>query len=101
MLAAPRFGRGQAPSKIPRIGILWFGSMDTPAALQDRSAFRGRLAALGYVEGRNIVIEERSAAGNPERLRELEFRRLLNGKVGGLGALQDSVDKSAWASVIT
>jgi len=42
-----------------------------------------------------------------ERLRglkvdhELEFRRLINGKVGGLGALQDSVDKSAWASVIT
>jgi putative ABC transport system substrate-binding protein len=70
-LAAARFSRGQAPSKIPRIAILWFGSMDTAAALQDRSAFRQRLAALGHVEGRNIVIEERSAGGNPERLREL------------------------------
>jgi len=80
MLGAPRFSRGQAPSKIARIGILWFGSMDTPAALQDRSAFRQRLAALGYVEGKNIVIEERSAGGNPERLRELA-RELAASKV--------------------
>src|SRR5438067_12621720 len=71
MLAAPRFSRGQAPSKVARIAILWFGSMDTPAALQDRLAFRQHLATLGYVEGKNIVIEERSAGGNPERLREL------------------------------
>src|SRR6266487_4800119 len=80
MLAAPRFSRGQAPSKIPRIGILWFGSMDTPAALQDRSAFRQHLATLGYVEGKNILIEERSARGNPERLRELA-RELAASKV--------------------
>src|SRR2546429_1397529 len=80
MLAVPRFSRGQAPSKIPRIGILWFGSMDTPAALQDRSAFRQHLATLGYVEGKNILIEERSARGNPERLRELA-RELAASKV--------------------
>ena len=80
MLAAPRFSRGQAPSKIPRIAILWFGSMDTPAALQDRSAFRQHLATLGYVEGKNILIEERSARGNPERLRELA-RELAASKV--------------------
>ena len=80
MLAAPRFSRSQAPSKIPRIGILWFGSIDTPAALQNRSAFRQRLAALGYVEGKNIVIDERSAEGNPERLRELA-RGLVASKV--------------------
>ena len=80
MLAAPRFSRSQAPSKIPRIGILWFGSINTPAALQNRSAFRQRLAALGYVEGKNIVIDERSAEGNPERLRELA-RGLVASKV--------------------
>ena len=80
MLAAPRFSRSQAPSKVPRIGILWFGSINTPAALQNRSAFRQRLAALGYVEGKNIVIDERSAEGNPERLRELA-RGLVASKV--------------------
>src|SRR5438045_9098293 len=80
MLAAPRLSHGQAPSKIARIGMLWFGSMDTPAALQNRSAFRQRLAALGYVEGKNIVIEERSAAGNTQRLGELA-RELAASKV--------------------
>ena len=59
---------GQTGAQVPRIGVLWFGSMDTPAALQHRSAFRQRLAALGYVEGKNIVIDERSAGGNAERL---------------------------------
>jgi hypothetical protein len=45
--------------------------MDTPSALQNRAVFRRSLAALGYVEGKNVVIEERSAEGNQERLREL------------------------------
>jgi hypothetical protein len=30
--------------------------------------FLQRISALGYVEGKNIVIEERSAEGHPERL---------------------------------
>jgi len=71
---------GQPRSQIPRIGVLWFGSMDTPAALQNRSAFRRRLAALGYVEGKNIVIDERSAEGNSERLSALA-RELAASKV--------------------
>jgi putative ABC transport system substrate-binding protein len=48
--------------------------------LQTHSAFRQRLAALGYVEGKNIVIDERSAEGNPGRLRELA-RGLVASKV--------------------
>ena len=80
MLAGPRLSRGQAPSKTPRIGVLWFGSKDTPAASRNRSAFRQRLSALGYVEGKNVVIEERSAEGNAERLGELA-RELVASKV--------------------
>ena len=68
---AHRQSYGQSKSKIPRIGVLWYGSMDTPSALQNRAVFRRSLAALGYVEGKNVVIEERSAEGNQERLREL------------------------------
>lgn len=56
----------QAP-KMPRVGFL---------APQGRSlplfdAFRQGLAELGYVEGRNIVIEPRFAEGQYERLPEL------------------------------
>ena len=42
--------------------------MDTPASVRFRAAFRQQLAALGYIEGKNIVIEERSVEGNAERL---------------------------------
>ena len=34
-------------------------------------AFREGLQGLGYVEGRDIIIERRNAEGNPERLQEL------------------------------
>ena len=80
LLAAPSQSYGQAKSKIPRIGVLWYGSMDSPGALQNRAVFRDRLAALGYVEGKTIAIEDRSAEGNVERLRELA-RQLAASKV--------------------
>ncbi len=69
LLVAHRLSRGQAPSKVPRVGVLWFASLGDPALPQHfRSAFRQRLSALGYVEGKNILIDERSAEGNAERL---------------------------------
>jgi putative ABC transport system substrate-binding protein len=54
--------------------------MDNPRYLLFRSAFRERLSALGYVEGKSIVIEERSAEGHVERLSELA-RELVASKV--------------------
>jgi putative ABC transport system substrate-binding protein len=54
--------------------------MDTPTALRNRSVFRDRLAALGYVDGKNIVIEDHSAAGSTERLSDLA-RELAASKV--------------------
>jgi putative tryptophan/tyrosine transport system substrate-binding protein len=80
LLVAAQFSRAQPKSKIPHIGVLWFGSMDTPTNTRNRSVFRQRLAALGYVEGKNIVIEERSADGNTERLGDLA-RELAASKV--------------------
>jgi putative ABC transport system substrate-binding protein len=71
LLVAPGFSHGQPKAKIPRIGILWFPSMDDPPLQKNRSAFLRRLSALGYVEGKNILLEERSAEGQPERLSEL------------------------------
>ena len=53
----------QQPTKIPRIG--WLG--DDPATTHFREAFRQGLRDLGYVEGRNIVIEYRFAEGKVER----------------------------------
>src|SRR5438128_9892429 len=63
------YANGQQPAKVPRIGFL---SSLSPAAVSVRmDAFRQGLRELGYVEGKNIVIESRWAEGKTERLPEL------------------------------
>jgi putative ABC transport system substrate-binding protein len=59
----------QSPSKVWRIGVLETTSLALNATNFD--AFRRGLRELGYVEGRNIVIEYRSADGRAERFPEL------------------------------
>jgi putative ABC transport system substrate-binding protein len=58
----------QQAAKVPRIGIL---SPLSSSADDLLDAFRQGLRELGYVEGRNIVIEYRSAEGRNDRLPEL------------------------------
>jgi putative ABC transport system substrate-binding protein len=59
----------QQPKKIPRIGFLGASS---PSAISARiEAFRQGLRELGYVEGKNIVIEYRYAEGKLDRLSTL------------------------------
>ncbi len=58
--------QAQQPTKIPRISYLGIGS---PSTIPDRiEAFRQGLRDLGYVEGKNIVIEWRWAEGKLDRL---------------------------------
>jgi putative ABC transport system substrate-binding protein len=64
-LAAPLAAEGQQAAKIARIGFL---SLNRSANPRLHEAFRQGLRDLGYVEGRNIVIESRDADGKPERL---------------------------------
>ncbi len=59
----------QQPARILRIGILIPGSASIYSARVE--AFRQRLRELGYVEGKNIVIEYRYAEGKPDRLPDL------------------------------
>jgi putative ABC transport system substrate-binding protein len=56
----------QQPNKVPRIGFL-IASSPSPASARIE-AFRQGLRELGYVEGKNIVIEYRYAEGKPDRL---------------------------------
>jgi putative tryptophan/tyrosine transport system substrate-binding protein len=59
----------QQPAKVPRIGFLIAVS---PSSLSARvEAFRQGLRQLGYVEGKNIVVEYRYAEGRADRLNEL------------------------------
>ena len=56
----------QQPAKLPRIGYLAGNPLSGMSARVE--AFRRGLHDLGYVEGKNIVIEWRSAEGNLDRL---------------------------------
>jgi putative tryptophan/tyrosine transport system substrate-binding protein len=56
----------QQPIKIPRIGYLGGASPSLAAARIE--AFRQGLRELGYVEGKNVVIEYRYAEGKLDRL---------------------------------
>jgi putative ABC transport system substrate-binding protein len=68
-LAASLAGRAQPVGKVYRIGYLSAGSISAnPHYLE---AFRQGLRELGWIEGRNIIIEYRSAEGRFERLPEL------------------------------
>src|SRR5713226_7874548 len=65
LLVAPFAAEAQQAAKIARIGYL---SGDLAASPHTHEAFRQGLRDLGYVEGRNVVIEYRSAEGKLERL---------------------------------
>ncbi len=66
LVACGEMVEAQQPKKIPRIGFL---SGTSPSTISDRiEAFRQRLRELGYVEGKNIVIESRFAEGKLDRL---------------------------------
>jgi putative ABC transport system substrate-binding protein len=68
VLAAPLAAEGQQAGKVYRIGYLGAGG---PAVLNPPNAFQDALRELGYVEGKNLVIDYRFAEGRYERLPDL------------------------------
>src|SRR5947207_11259815 len=66
LLITVPLAEAQQPKKIPRIGYLTASSLSANAARIE--AFRQGLRELGYVEGKNIVIEYRHAEGKFDRL---------------------------------
>lgn len=70
-LGLPLAAFGQQKDKVQRIGFL-SGATASSLAIADRvEALRAGLRDLGYVEGKNLVIEFRWAGGNFKRLPEL------------------------------
>jgi putative ABC transport system substrate-binding protein len=66
LLAVAVIAEAQQPTKIPRIGFLSATSLSIISARIE--ALRQGLRELGYVEGKNIVIEWRSAEGKADLL---------------------------------
>ena len=89
----------QQPTKVPRIGFLIGGSASAVAARTE--AFRQGLRDLGYVEGKNIVIEWRSAKGKLDRLPALaaELVRLKVVVIVTAGPLPTRAAKEATTTI--
>jgi putative ABC transport system substrate-binding protein len=89
----------QQPKKIPRIGFLGAASASSYAARID--AFRQGLNELGYIEGKNIVIEYRYAEGKPDRLPALvaELVRLKVEVIVSAGPLPTRAAKEATVTI--
>jgi putative ABC transport system substrate-binding protein len=58
----------QSAAKVPRIGFLSLGPGKGSPRLD---GFRRGLSELGYIEGKNVIIEFRFAQGNPDIIRDL------------------------------
>ena len=58
----------QPAGKVPRIGVLHTGSASDPVNSRRLDVFRQSLRDLGYIEGKNIIIEYRYGEGKSERL---------------------------------
>ena len=89
----------QQPTKIPRIGYLTGPSLSANAARIE--AFRQGLRELGYVEGKNIVIEYRYAEGKLDRLSALaaELVRLKVDVIVTTGPTATRAAKEATATI--
>src|SRR5947207_315764 len=72
IIAAPRAVAAQPAGKTYRIGLLLPATAPVGSdAAQIETAFSAGLRELGYVEQRNIVIEQRYAEGRLDRLPQL------------------------------
>jgi putative ABC transport system substrate-binding protein len=92
--AWPLAARAQQAGRVRRIGVLTQYVEGDPAGARNIAAFRQKIRQLGWVEGYNLAIEYRWAAGRPDLYRKYAAELLaarpdmLMGSTGtGLGAL--------------
>ena len=74
--AWPLAARAQQAARLPTIG--WLVASTKPATSEWMAKFAQRLRELGWIDGRNVVVDYRWADGRPERMTEIaaEFVRM-------------------------
>jgi putative tryptophan/tyrosine transport system substrate-binding protein len=99
LLALCASAEAQQPTKVQQIGYLSTPPLSVNADRID--AFRQGLRELGYVEGKNIIIEWRSAEGKEDRLPTLatELVRLKTDVIVTAGAISTRAAKAATSTI--
>ena len=99
-IAWPHATRAQQSERVRRIGVVIINSESDAEGQERVSAFRKGLRDLGWVEGRNIQIEYRWGAGDPDRARAyvadlvaLSLECVLVNGTPALSALQRATKK--------
>ena len=69
LLTAPLAAETQRAGRTPRVGVLYFGTPQVANRCDE--GFRQGLAELGYVDGKSVFLEVRSAEGKFDRVRGL------------------------------
>src|SRR6266481_6005108 len=98
LLMTASYAYAQQSAKIPRIGVLSRRANPSPTAPDPNAdAFRQGLRELGYIEGKNIILEYRYAEGKVDRLPvlvaellQLKVDVLLSGTIPGIRAAKQA-----------
>ncbi|MGH7268142.1 MAG: ABC transporter substrate-binding protein [Candidatus Rokuibacteriota bacterium] len=103
LVSAPLAAHAQPPRKVYRLGVLRNGS-PPPAPDRQLEAFRRGLLELGYVEGKDVVLELRWAEGQVDRLPALaaDLVRLRSDVIvaGGSEAVQAARKATATIPIV-
>ena len=67
LVASPLVAGAQTPDRMRRVGMLIGYAEDDPETQARLAAFRQGLETLGWMEGRNILIDYRFAPANPDQ----------------------------------
>ena len=100
IVATPYKALAQRTGRIPRIGVLWHAGSAEEEGPFFRALNEG-FKDLGYVDGRNIIIENRFPNEIPERFRSMaaELVSLKVDVLVGVGAVTASVVKNATTTI--
>ena len=66
VMVGPQFASAQQSKPAPRVAYVYL--FDTGPSAPFADSFRARLRELGWIEGRNIIVESRDAGGSNEKL---------------------------------
>jgi putative ABC transport system substrate-binding protein len=86
--AWPLPARSEQPDKVPRVGALMGFAETDPIGLRRFAAFKKGLEDAGWTEGRNLTIDVRWTADDPEKDRPIPPRHPddmpLDRKIGSI-----------------